>query len=170
MILGNFAARLCRMVIDLSDSSPEYKDTGGIVTHSLGGVSLSKALSSVGDGGNNSEPTYNGNMNTYYLCLGSGTTPPTFNDYKIESPLNMSNLTITNSTYGGSNHKYTASAVLQNTSSENFTFSEIVTAGYNGGCKVALTRDVISPVTIEPGKSKTITIVIDFASMATSVA
>ena len=172
MILRNLAARLCAMLHGGSntESSPKYIDTKGVSSDRLHAVSLNYNLMSNENLGNNSSSSYNGNMNSLRLCLGSGTTPPTFNDYKIEAPLDMSTLNLTAQSHSASNYKVTQTATIQNAGDTDFTFSEILLEGYNGGVLVALTRDVISPVTIGAGKSKTITVVIDFAAMATSVA
>ena len=172
MILRNLAARLCGMLQGDSnlEKSPDYIDTKGVSPASINNVNLNYDLMSNGNDGNNSIANYNGGMVRLRLCLGNGTTSPTFNDYKIESPLDMSTLTLTAQSHSASNYKVTQTATIQNTGDTDFTFSEILLAGYNHGVKIALTRDVISPVTIGAGKSKTITVVIDFASMATSVA
>lgn len=172
MILKNLAARLCAMLHGNTniESAPEYIDTKGVSTTSIYDVNLNYYLASNNDLGNNSSSAYNGNMYSLRLCLGSGTTPPTFNDYKIEAPLDMSNLNLTAQAHAASNYKVTQTVTIQNVGDTGFTFSEILLAGFNGGVLAALTRDVISPVTIEPNKSKTITVVIDFAAMATSVA
>ena len=118
---------------------------------------------------------------TWYITLGSGTTQPTFNDYCLESEItNKSSIkyTSTNATFVQDSGKLIFSAVINNTGTEDINFTEVV-LGYlygsvssyqNSDTSIALTRDVISPVTIGAGKSKTITVVIDFAAMATSVA
>lgn len=172
MILRNLAARLCGMLQGNPniEGSPNYIDTQGVSPVSINDVNFYFDLVSNYNNGNASTADYIGRMLQLRLCLGNGITPPNFSDYKIESPLNMSTLTLTAQAHSVSNYKVTQTATIQNTGDANFTFSEIVLAGYNNGALIALTRDVISPVTIEAGKSKTITIVIDFASMATSVA
>lgn len=117
----------------------------------------------------------------WYITLGSGTTQPTFNDYRLESEIaNKSSIkyTTTNATFVQDSGKLIFSAVINNTGTEAIDFTEVVLAYFydslssfnNSDTSIALTRDVISPVTVEAGKSKTITVVIDFASMATSVA
>ena len=170
MILRNLTGRFCKMAISEAFASPTFIDTQGTATTYIYGVKFSYNLTSNGNSGNNSSSTYNGSMNSLQLGLGSGTTNPTFTDYSIESPLDMTTLTLTNSSYSASNSKVTLTTTMQNTSDSDFTFSEALLLAYNGGCKVALTRDVFSPVTIPAGGSKTIAIVIDFAAMATSVA
>ena len=115
----------------------------------------------------------------WYITLGSGTTQPTFNDYCLESEIaNKSSIqyTTTNATFVNNSSKLIFSAVINNTGTEAITFTEVM-LGYNfnatdGGSSttIALTRDVISPTVIPAGTSKNITVIIDFAAMATSVA
>lgn len=155
---------------DSSSRDPSYVDTQGVTGVNINNLKLNFSLVTNGNNGNNSVSNYNGNMTQYRLCLGNGTTQPTFTDYAIESPIDMSNLTLSNQSYQSSNCKYINTVTLTNTGDSDITFSEIVTAAYNDGCKVALTRDVISPTTIPVGALKTITVAIDFAAMATSVA
>ena len=118
---------------------------------------------------------------TWYITLGSGTTQPTFNDYCLESEIaNKSSIkyTTTNATFVQDSGKLIFSAVINNTGTEAINFTEVVLAYFygsmssfnNSDTSIALTRDVISPVTVEAGKSKTVTVVIDFAAMSTSVA
>ena len=116
---------------------------------------------------------------TWYIFLGSGTTQPTFNDYCLESKItNTSSIkyTTTNATFVQDSGKLIFSAVINNTGSEAITFTEVMLGYYFGAISggstttVALTRDVISPTVIPAGTSKNITVIIDFAAMATSVA
>lgn len=115
----------------------------------------------------------------WYITLGSGTTQPTFNDYCLESEIaNKSSIqyTTTNATFVNNSSKLIFSAVINNTGAEAITFTEVM-LGYffnatSGGSSttIALTRDVISPTVIPAGTSKNITVIVDFAAMATSVA
>lgn len=115
----------------------------------------------------------------WYIYLGSGTTQPTINDYCLESEIaNKSSIkyTTTNATFVQNSGKLIFSAVINNTGTEAITFTEVM-LGYSYGAissgsstTVALTRDVISPTVIPAGTSKNITVIIDFAAMATSVA
>lgn len=115
----------------------------------------------------------------WYITLGSGTTQPTFDDYCLESEIaNKSSIkyTTTNATFVNNSSKLIFSAVINNTGTEAITFTEVM-LGYHfdatgGGSSttIALTRDVISPTVIPAGTSKNITVIIDFAAMATSVA
>ena len=118
---------------------------------------------------------------TWRITLGSGTTQPTFNDYCLESEIaNKSNVkyTTTNATFVQNSGKLIFSAVINNIGTEAINFTEVVlnyfydsvSSSNNSNTSIALTRDVISPTVIPAGTSKNITVVIDFASMATSVA
>ena len=116
---------------------------------------------------------------TWYITLGSGTTQPTFNDYCLESEIaNKSSIqyTTTNATFVNNSGKLIFSAVINNTGTEAITFTEVMlgyffdATGGGSSTTIALTRDVISPTVIPAGTSKNITVIIDFAAMATSVA
>ena len=113
---------------------------------------------------------------TWYIFLGKGTTPPTPSDYNFETKIEGISYTTSNASFVQTGTKLIYSAVINNTGSSSFSFSEVALGNwYNatgGGdtTTVLLTRDVISPVTVEAGKSKTVTVVIDFAAMSTSVA
>lgn len=100
------------------------------------------------------------------IVLGTGTTPPTYEDFKIEAPVESS---------GYSNNSYSISANCQqiltqsytNKSSEDIIVTELgffVSDADNNEyyAKVLLTRNVISPVTIKPNETKTFTIKIDY--------
>lgn len=141
-------------------------------TPANGGINFNK----ITDGGRNLQQTPE-----WYITLGSGTTQPTFDDYCLESEItNKSSIkyTTTNATFVQNSSKLIFSAVINNTGTEAINFTEVVlnyfytsmSSSDNSDTSIALTRDVISPVTVEPNKSKTVTVVIDFAAMATSVA
>lgn len=100
------------------------------------------------------------------VVLGTGTTPPTYSDFRIETPVNPT---------GYSNNSYSVSDDCQqvltqsytNKSSEDIIVTELglfvtdsdINEDY---AKVLLTRNVISPVTIKPNETKTFTIKIDY--------
>lgn len=100
------------------------------------------------------------------VVLGTGTTPPTYSDFRIEAPVEPT---------GYSNNSYSVSADCQqvltqsytNKSSEDIIVTELglfVSDADNNEnyAKVLLTRNVISPVTIKPNETKTFTIKIDY--------
>lgn len=107
------------------------------------------------------------------IALGSGTTQPTKEDYKIETPIT----TLTSS--GASNnirqsgvylsdYIITATQNVVNNTSNAITISEIgLFAGDTSGC-ILLTRDVIAPVTLAVGESKTFILSVDFEQLSTS--
>ena len=112
----------------------------------------------------------------WYIFLGKGTTPPTPSDYNFETKIEGATYTTSNASFVRTGTKLIYSAVINNTGSSSFSFSEVAlgnwysATGGGNGTTILLTRDVISPVTVEAGKSKTVTVVIDFAAMSTSVA
>lgn len=100
------------------------------------------------------------------IVLGTGTTPPAYNDFRIETPVESA---------GYSNNSYSISGDCQqvltqsytNKSSEDIIVTElglfVTDSNINEHfAKVLLTRNVISPVTIKPNETKTFTIKIDY--------
>ena len=171
MLLKNFIVSLASGLATPTtrdDSNPLYrKTTTGIDTKiSNGNIDTIYSLS----GSFYSNTTGNSSINSIGffkgIVLGTGTTPPTYQDFKIETPVESS---------GYSNNSYSVSADCQqvltqsytNKSSEDITVTELglfvsdtdVNENY---AKVLLTRNVISPVTIKPNETKTFTIKIDY--------
>ena len=152
---------------DAAGLSPKFYSDYAYSTPRNGGVSLVRITTH----GNNltQEPTW-------FILLGKGTTPPTPSDYNFETAIEGASYTSTNSSFVRTGTKLIYSGVITNTGSNSFSFSEVAIGNWYGGSAaenqtvILLTRDVISPVTVEAGKSKTVTVVIDFAAMATSVA
>ena len=180
MILNNFS-KLCACLnqnpgyhqrdmgfIDADGKSPSFSSGNPYSTPTNGGVSLVR----VATHGSNLTQTP-----TWFILLGKGTTPPTPSDYNFETAIEGASYTATNASFYRTGTKLIYSGVINNTGSSSFSFSEVALGNYYGSTNgntnvtvILLTRDVISPVTVEAGKSKTITVVIDFAAMATSVA
>ena len=180
MILNNFS-NLCACLgqdpsgyyqkdmgfIDASGNSPNFRASDGYSTPQDGGISLLRITT-----GGNSLDRYP----TWFIFLGKGTTQPTPSDYNFETAIEGASYTSTNASFVRTGTKLIYSGVINNTGSSSFSFSEVALGnlynptGSGSETVILLTRDVISPVTVEAGKSKTITVVIDFAAMATSVA
>lgn len=177
MILNNFS-NLCACLnqnpsyhqldmnfIDASGNSPSFSSGYSYVTPDNGGIALWR----LEQHGEDLERTPK-----WYIFLGKGTTPPTPSDYNFETAIEGVSYTSTNASFYRTDTKLIYSAVITNTGSSSFSFSEVALGNWYSSrvrtTTVFLTRDVISPVTVEAGKSKTVTVVIDFASMATSVA
>ena len=179
MILNNFA-KLCACLsqnpnyyqrdmkfIDAAGGSPNFFRDSSYSTPNNGGVSLDKITT----GGYNLDGTP-----IWFILLGKGTTPPTPSDYNFETAIEGATYTRTNASFVQTGTKLIYSGVINNTGSSSFSFSEVALGywyphtGSGSNTVILLTRDVISPVTVEAGKSKTVTVVIDFAAMSTSVA
>lgn len=92
------------------------------------------------------------------ICLGSGTTPPTLDDYKLEAFI-TSGLSVSLSKAFDANNNVTWTITASNTSDQPITIGEVgvqgvVYMGNNGGnaAYVIFDRTVLeSPITIEPG-------------------
>ena len=171
MLLKNFIISLASGVAaptTSSSSNPLYRKstTGNKFKISSGNAdpiySMSGSLYS--NTANNSSITRIGEYKG--IALGTGTTPPTYNDFRIETPVEPS---------GYSNNSYSISADCQqvltqsytNKSSENVIVTELGlfvadNTSNESFPKVLLTRNVISPVTIKPNETKTFTIKIDY--------
>lgn len=180
MILNNFS-NLCACLnqnpscyqrdmgfVDAVGNSPSFASNYNYVKPNNGGVSLVK-ITTHGDSLTQTPK--------WYIYLGKGTTPPTPSDYNLETAIEGATYTTTNASFVRTDTKLIYSAVINNTGSSSFSFSEVALGNWYSSTKgdtkqtvILLTRDVISPVTVETGKSKTVTVVIDFASMSTSVA
>ena len=176
MILNNFS-KLCASLIEgptNSQNSINFIDAGGYPAR----FNYDYQYARPKDGGINtfrmSERSYNLNQSsTWYIFLGKGTTQPTPSDYNFETEIDGVTYTSTNASLVREGTRLIYSAVITNTGSSSFSFSEVAIGNFHSGnpsTTILLTRDVISPVTVEPNKSKTVTVVIDFAAMATSVA
>ena len=179
MILNNFS-KLCACLNqnpnyyqgdmdfrDAANTRPSFFSNYGYKTPTNGGIATFRS----------EENGYNlSGTPTWYIFLGKGTTPPTPSDYNFETAIEGVQYTRSNASFVRTDTKLIYSGVINNTGSSSFSFSEVALGNFyigTGGGKnttILLTRDVISPVTVEAGKSKTVTVVIDFAAMSTSVA
>ena len=180
MILNNFS-NLCACLnqnpgycqgdmgfIDASGNSPSFSSGYSYVTPNNGGIALWR----LEQHGERLMQTP-----TWYIFLGKGTTQPTPSNYNFETAIEGASYTSSNASFYRTGTKLIYSGVINNTGSSSFSFSEVALGNYYGSNSgssnvtvILLTRDVISPVTVEAGKSKTVTVVIDFAAMSTSVA
>jgi len=108
------------------------------------------------------------NNDAYGIVVGSGTTPPTSSDYKLETKiahgvgagqLDYGAHSLTVAAVVGSNVDLVISRTLYNGSGATVTIKEIGVYEYGdhpflGGMKVAmLIRDVITPVEVEVGET-----------------
>ena len=101
-------------------------------------------------------------LNKISIVVGSGDVAPTYDDYKMGNPLNLSTVT---QSYSTNNGVMTFVKTFKNDSGSEVTVKEVGLFGtpddYN--CCVVLTRTVLSsPVTIANGETKTFTVVVDW--------
>lgn len=131
------------------------------------------------------------NYSTYMLLLvGTGTTPPTVDDYKLEAPLFNDDITLLAVSNPCGIMNGTITATHQNQGDTNITINELgagviiglgntnstasVTSSSSnaplyGGC-FQLTRSVLTvPVILEPGATRTFSVTIDLTNLATEV-
>ena len=170
MLLKNFIVSLASGVaapVSNDSSNPLYRKTTTGTEFRIKNGSVSSIYSVSGSAysnetGSNAIDTvgkYKG------IVLGTGTTPPAYSDFRIETPVESS---------GYSNNSYSISADCQqvlsqrytNTPSEDIIVTElglfVCDQESNTYSRVLLTRNVISPVTIKPNETKTFTIKIDY--------
>ena len=105
------------------------------------------------------------------LAFGFGTTEPTINDYKIETPITTLTAGGNSLVNGNSYETYstvTFTQTVNNATADAITINEIGIYGGTAGISTLFSRDVISPVTIAPNESKTFVVTIDLTQMSTS--
>ena len=117
------------------------------------------------------------NWGSWGIVLGTGTTPPTIDDYKMESYIPSSTLSYVGSTITlpitatawANAGAFSLTQTVSNNTENPVTVTEL--GIYNGrvssatGYCAILTRDVISPVTIAPNETKTFIISWDLADI-----
>ena len=113
------------------------------------------------------------------LALGTGTTAPTIDDYKMENYLDDNSLRSVSSgrTIPVGNYEtpdiWVFSQTVENITQQDLSITEIglfTASSVLGYACFLLTRDVINPVVIAPGETKTFVVTIDFTQAITSVA
>lgn len=127
----------------------------------------------------NDTATTTSSSNIYFfgIVLGTGTTAPTINDYKMESYIPEGTLSYTGSSLTlplsdgewANNGTFSLTQTVANNTNSPVTVTEL--GVYNSGATgtnkatILLTRDVISPVTIQPNETKTFIISWDLADI-----
>lgn len=173
MLLKNFGALLAT-ALTYSTLTEGVKCTTGKLpkaTSLLRMGSLS-SLNSVIDSTVYAANSYSSVSNQWAFGFGTGTTPPTIDDYKFSGDLVTPTVVPASGTaYNGSNGSILA-MVVTNETQEAMTINEIGlflrVASY--GC-VMLTRDVLpQPVVLQPGESKGFQIYIDTQSFISNAA
>ena len=94
---------------------------------------------------------------SYTISVGTGTTPPTENDYKLE---NAVSLTLVNKTLVNDRDR-TISIIgsIKNQTSEAVTITEVAITIYDS---FIISRDLITPITLPSGEMRTIQYTINF--------
>lgn len=168
MILRNW---INKIVGSTGTYYPTVKTTGGITqNHSLG---LGSSTEIYADNYKENSDNLPSSSLAIGLAIGSGTTTPTINDFKMENAIitNLNAAGAMRSIVANTNSSIvTLTQPITNTGESSITVSEVgVFAAYNtSGACMLLSRDIISPVTIAPNESKTFVLTIDFAEMSTS--
>lgn len=167
------------MTITSAATTKVFKTTAGVMANRNGHSNIVSSTTSSG------QLTYHENEVTsssdqwsaFGIVLGTGTTAPTINDYKMESYIPSSTLSYVGSTitlpitateWANAGALSLTQTVANNTENP-VTVTEL--GVYNGrtssatGYCALLTRDVISPVTIQPNETKTFIISWDLADI-----
>ena len=113
----------------------------------------------------NGKPTsYNfkdsGPGSDYVISVGTGTTPPTENDYKLE---NAVSLTLASQTLvNDKDHTISIIESIKNQTSEAVTITEVALTIQRNPDHFIISRDLITPITIPSGEMRTIQYNIEF--------
>lgn len=172
MILKNFNTIINQQIFSSSFLGDGFKTTANTPGTSLSGSNLSSIT-----GQRYSEN--NRTMNVYsliFIALGSGTTPPTVDDYKLVSKIpdaitNYSNNTLT---YFSNTMILTQTVTNISTNTENIEVNE-VGIGLAGNQTLSypcflITRSVLpETVVIAPGETKTFTVTLDTSKFINNV-
>ena len=155
------------MAVPIAGSSSELayeviQQTDGTYTALTGGPSSISSISGAwytnNGTGNSTSAACKG------IILGTGTTPPTYSDYKMENY--NTGVTYSNSTASWSAPNVIITESATNNSDANIIVSELGVFGLEDGSasykRILLTRNVIEPVTIKPNETKTFTVKINF--------
>lgn len=151
-----------------------YKDTTGATAVMSGGnITLANIITN----NNYNETGTSGTSMTHIgVAIGTGTTTPTMDDYKLQNHITLGNVatsnTINATSNWGSNHLVSFTQSLSNNTASEIEITEIglfVASSGSGGKCWLFTRDVISPVKMAVGETKTFVVTIDYEQMATSV-
>lgn len=172
MLLKNFGALLATALTNTVLTEGVKCTTGELpIATALLRMSSSINLSEVIDSNAYTTNLYNSKSSQWAFGFGTGTTPPTIDDYKFSGDLVT--LTLVSSSgvaHNGSNGSIFA-MVVNNQTQEAMTINEIgLFIRTPTGC-VMLTRDVLpQPVVLQPGESKGFQIYIDTQSFISNAA
>ena len=174
MILRNYCNKVQWLRTISGNYQHYYKLTSGTIKNANELQQPPSSASCNAYGENNSN---NVALNYLAIALGSGTTAPTFDDYKLETPI----LTLTDGGHSlnigsdySNNSTCTYQQIVTNNTEAPITVSEVgIVTAYSATtasnyASILFTRDIITPVTIGVGETKTFVVTIDFADMSTT--
>lgn len=169
MILRNWINKMVGM--NNGGTYPIVKTTGGITQNHV--LSLSSTTIIYANNYKEISDSLSSSSLAIGLAIGSGTTAPTVNDYKMENAIttNLNASGVSKSFVADTScSSITVTQPITNIGTTSITVSEVgLFCAYNtAGACLLLSRDIISPVTIAPNESKTFIVTIDFAQMSTS--
>lgn len=172
MLLKNFGALLATALTN-TNLTEGVKCTTGELPKATGLLKMvpNENLSAVIDSNVYTANPSTGTSSQWAFGFGTGTTPPTIDDYKFSGDLVTPTLVPASGTaHNGSNGSIFAMVVINQTQ-EAMTINEIgLFRRTQSGC-VMLTRDVLpQPVVLQPGESKGFQIYIDTQSFISNAA
>ena len=156
MLTNNYASLLSLAIGTKSDNLPVCKDTNGSTVSPnktwLATILQYSLTTITGEG-----KTQRG----HWMVFGEGNTPIKSSDVSIESPITDGFTVISqtsNIPYIYSSTVMTVTRIIQNTGSAPITISEVGLYGANGQTTaMLLAREVIEPVTLQPGEKHSFT-------------
>lgn len=172
MLLKNFGALLSTALTNTRLKEGVKCTTGELpkVTTLLA-IGPSNSLNEVIDSDMYTDNSISSSASQWAFGFGTGTTPPTIDDYKFSGDLvTPTFVTSSGTAHNGSNGSIFAMVVINQTQ-EAMTINEIgLFRAHSYGC-VMLTRDVFpQPVVLQPGESKGFQIYIDTQSFISNAA
>lgn len=173
MLLKNFGALLATALTGKTLTEGVKCTTGELpVASGLLQIGPNGSLSNVINSKEYAANSYISKASQWAFGFGTGTTPPTIDDYKFSGDLVTPTLvSVSGTAYNGSNGSIFAMAVI-NPTQEAMTINEIgLFRSVESYSCVMLTRDVLpQPVVLQPGESKGFQIYIDTQSFISNTA
>lgn len=156
MLTNNYASLLSLSIGTKSDNLSVCKDiNGGTVSPNKTWLAtiLQYSLAIISGGGKA--------QHGHWMVFGEGNTPVESSDISVESPITDGFTVISqtsNIPYIYSSTAMTVTRIIQNTSSAPITISEVGLYGANSSTEtIMLAREVIEPVTLQPGEKHSFT-------------
>lgn len=176
MLTNNFRTLLAGTLCNVTPTNYKNSLTDAIteIAPTMGGyVQFNSLFSYFNNYSNFINYSYTENREGVVIYTGGGNTLPTESDYKLENPYtDVQMISLTGSTYNSTLYTVelykTYTATLENKASVNRTISEVglligLPSTSNDKVKLLMAREILdTPITLEPGATKTFTFRIDF--------